>query len=57
MAIVRNDSFPYDLVFCDLMMPDVNGMDIFEAIREQHPGQESRVVFVTGPATPLRAMG
>ena len=27
----------YDLVLCDLMMPDVSGMDVYTAIRERHP--------------------
>jgi signal transduction histidine kinase/CheY-like chemotaxis protein len=38
----------YDLVFCDLMMPDVSGMQVFEKLRASRPGLERRIVFMTG---------
>jgi PAS domain S-box-containing protein len=38
----------YDLVFCDLMMPDVSGMQVFETLRAARPGLERRIVFMTG---------
>ena len=41
---------PYDVVFCDLMMPGVSGMDLFEAVRLNRPGIERRLVFMTGGA-------
>jgi two-component system cell cycle sensor histidine kinase/response regulator CckA len=40
----------YDVVFCDLMMPGVSGMDLFEAVRLNRPGLERRLVFMTGGA-------
>jgi PAS domain S-box-containing protein len=40
----------YDVVFCDLMMPGLSGMDLYEALRSNAPGSESRVVFMTGGA-------
>jgi CheY-like chemotaxis protein len=32
------------------MMPNMNGMDLFAAIRAARPGLERRIVFVTGGA-------
>jgi len=38
----------FDLVFCDLMMPDMSGMEVFETIRSSRPELAERFVFVTG---------
>lgn len=46
--LLRDNS--YDIVFCDLMMPDVSGMDLFEALRLNRPGEERKLVFMTGGA-------
>jgi CheY-like chemotaxis protein len=35
-------------VLCDLMMADVSGMNVFEALRRERPGLEGRLVFMTG---------
>jgi len=40
----------WDLVFCDLMMPDMSGMEWFEEVRRAAPALGTRVVFVTGGA-------
>jgi PAS domain S-box-containing protein len=40
----------YDLIFCDLMMPILNGMDLFEVLRYNRPGYERKIVFMTGDA-------
>ncbi len=39
-----------DVVFCDLMMPEVSGMDVFEAVRSRCPELVDRFVFMTGGA-------
>jgi PAS domain S-box-containing protein len=41
---------PFDLVLCDVMMPDMNGEDVYRAACRVHPGTEQRIVFVTGGA-------
>jgi PAS domain S-box-containing protein len=40
----------YDLIFCDLMMPKLSGMDLFEVLRYNRPGYETKIVFMTGGA-------
>jgi two-component system, cell cycle sensor histidine kinase and response regulator CckA len=38
----------FDLVFCDLMMPDLTGMDVYEWSQANLPGIQPRFVFMTG---------
>lgn len=38
----------FDAIFCDVMMPEMSGVEVYRRIRDQHPGQEQKVVFVTG---------
>jgi nitrogen-specific signal transduction histidine kinase/CheY-like chemotaxis protein len=45
----------YDLVLCDLMMPDVSGEHVYRAVRERSPGLLPRFVFMTGGAFTERA--
>jgi signal transduction histidine kinase/ActR/RegA family two-component response regulator len=42
---------PFDVIVCDLMMPDVSGVDIYERVRARYPGIEERIVFMTGGIT------
>jgi CheY-like chemotaxis protein len=39
---------PFDLILCDLMMPGVSGIDIYQHLRGRHPGREQQLVFLTG---------
>jgi PAS domain S-box-containing protein len=38
----------YDAVLCDLIMPRVTGMDLYETIVKRSPEQGARFVFLTG---------
>ena len=38
----------YDLVFSDMRMPGMSGVDFYEEVARRHPGVERRIVFVTG---------
>lgn len=40
----------FDVVFCDLMMPKMTGIDFFELLSASNPELARRVVFVTGGA-------
>lgn len=45
-----SDGERFDLVLCDLMMPGMNGMDLFHAVQALAPDQAERFVFLTGGA-------
>lgn len=48
LQLLRGSAF--DAVLCDLMMPDMSGIDLFHALSEAQPGVEDRLVFMTGGA-------
>jgi two-component system cell cycle sensor histidine kinase/response regulator CckA len=51
LDLLREDS-RFDVVLADLMMDGVTGMDLYDAVRDVHPGLEKRMVFMTGgPST------
>jgi PAS domain S-box-containing protein len=41
---------PFDVIFCDVMMPELSGPDVYRRVSELKPGQEQKIVFVTGGA-------
>ena len=45
----------FDVVLCDLMMPDLSGMELFERVQKEVPAMASRFVFMTGGAFTARA--
>lgn len=45
----------FDVIFCDLMMPEMTGMDLHEAVVGLAPDQAKRMVFMTGGAVTTRA--
>jgi CheY-like chemotaxis protein len=51
--LLRDEAF--DLILCDLMMPDLTGMDVFEEVSRQRPALRGRFVFTTGGAVTERA--
>jgi CheY-like chemotaxis protein len=40
----------FDVVLCDLMMPGLTGMDLFEQLERERPEQAQRFVFISGGA-------
>jgi CheY-like chemotaxis protein len=51
--ILENDP-SFNLILCDLMMPDFSGMDLYAWVQEKHPQLSDRIVFITGGAfTPM----
>jgi PAS domain S-box-containing protein len=49
-ALERWAAAPYDLVLCDLMMPDVTGMEVYTQIVASDPTAAGRFLFMTGGA-------
>ena len=52
-AIDRGDVF--DVILCDLMMPEMSGMDLHEALMQRYPEHAAKMVFMTGGAFTTRA--
>ena len=46
---------PYDVVLCDLMMPEMTGMDLHEEVVRRLPEMAPRMAFLTGGAFTPRA--
>ncbi len=38
----------YDLIFTDLKMPGMSGIELYEAIKKKHPNSAKKVIFITG---------
>ncbi|MCX4241855.1 hybrid sensor histidine kinase/response regulator [Paraliomyxa miuraensis] len=49
----ENDRF--EVVLCDLMMPEVSGIDVYETVLEERPDLAERFIFMTGGAFTERA--
>jgi PAS domain S-box-containing protein len=45
----------FDVIFCDLMMPGMGGIDFYERVRGIGRGLERRIVFMSGGAFTARA--
>ncbi len=45
----------FDVILCDLMMPEMDAPVLYEEIRKISPAQAERMVFVTGGAFTVRA--
>ena len=45
----------YDVILCDVMMPDIGGVELYERVLSLDPAQASRMAFVTGGAFNLRS--
>ena len=48
-TILRGDR-SFDVILCDLMMPEMTGMDLHKWLAAEHPAIADRVVFLTGGA-------
>ncbi len=45
----------YDVILCDLMMPDLSGMEVHAALLDLAPEQAGRMAFMTGGAFTTKA--
>ncbi|MBI2396092.1 MAG: response regulator [Deltaproteobacteria bacterium] len=54
LDLLRSDE-RFDVVLCDVMMPDVDGIELFEQVRATAPHLATRFVFMSGGAFTVRA--
>jgi CheY-like chemotaxis protein len=49
LQVLERDA-KFDVILCDLQMPELSGMGVFEAVQRRWPALADRFVFVTGGA-------
>jgi CheY-like chemotaxis protein len=47
-ALAQLQARPYDVIVCDLQMPDVDGPAFYALLTRQYPALRQRVIFLTG---------
>jgi CheY-like chemotaxis protein len=47
-AIARLGAEKFDVILCDITMPEMSGVDVYEAIKSTDPSAARRMVFMTG---------
>ena len=47
-AFARIERTPVDAIVCDLRMPELDGLGLYERLQNERPGLAARMVFVTG---------
>ena len=53
LALILEQDF--DLILCDVMMPDLSGLELYDEVRLRRPGVERKLVFMTGGMFTQRA--
>jgi PAS domain S-box-containing protein len=53
-AVERSLDERYDVILCDLMMPDVSGADVYTEVTAARPDLAERFIFMTGGAFTAR---
>ena len=54
-AVEEAEGAGFDVIMCDLMMPGMSGMELYERLKQERPGLEARMVFMTGGVSMDRA--
>jgi len=53
--VVLDEDQRFDVILCDLMMPQTTGMELYEWMTREHPDITPRIAFMTGGAFTPRA--
>ena len=48
LALTKLHTQEYDLILCDLRMPDLDGPGLYQELQQQHPHLLRRIIFLTG---------
>jgi len=51
LQILENDT-RFDVILCDMMMPELDGCGFYAILREKHPALTQRVLFYSGATLP-----
>lgn len=51
-AVARQE---FDLILCDVLMPEMSGMELYDRLRRDRPELVPRIVFMTGGAFSTQA--
>jgi CheY-like chemotaxis protein len=46
--LINKQETPFDLIICDVSMPDINGVNLYIYLAEHHPTIKDHIVFMTG---------
>lgn len=46
LTSLKEKTFPFDILICDLIMPDVSGSDLYRYIAKNYPENEKRIIFI-----------
>jgi PAS domain S-box-containing protein len=55
LAMIDREKILFDVIFCDLMMEEMTGMDFYDEVCRRFPSLESRIIFMTGGVFSERA--
>src|SRR3990172_3637390 len=47
-ALVEVAAARFDVILCDIMMPEMSGTEVYQRLAEISPEQQQRVLFMTG---------
>jgi CheY-like chemotaxis protein len=48
LALAKLQTQAYELILCDLRMPDLDGPGLYQALQQQYPHLLRRIIFLTG---------